>query len=88
MRLRGSLVVFARIACRPPTLCGCSPDPSAVLLRGTVESESGAPLPGVRVRSEVGPPSAHNNDSVRAHLNYDIRQMRLHAPPTVMPTRT
>ena len=51
------VVLFAGVAllfsCTSP-VCGCSPMRFGMVLRGTLVSQSATPLPGRRVRAEVG----------------------------------
>lgn len=51
------LILFAAVAllfsCTEP-VCGCSPERFGLVLRGTLVSQSATPLPGRRVRAEVG----------------------------------
>lgn len=44
-------VVLLSISCAD--LCGCSPQPDLVYVRGTLQSNAGAPLSGKRVRAEL-----------------------------------
>ncbi len=45
-------VVLLGISCTNP-LCGCTPAPVGVVLRGTLQNAGGDPLGGQRVRSET-----------------------------------
>jgi hypothetical protein len=51
------LVLFASVAllfsCAEP-VCGCTPIRSGMVLGGTLVSQSATPLPGRRVRAEIG----------------------------------
>jgi hypothetical protein len=45
-------VLLLSISCTNP-ICGCSPVPTGVYVRGTLRSVGGAPLSGQRVRAEA-----------------------------------
>ncbi len=45
-------VLLLSISCTNP-LCGCSPEPTGVIVRGTLRTAGGDPLGGRRVRAEA-----------------------------------
>lgn len=45
-------VFLLMLSCSEP-VCGCSPIPNAIVLQGTLQSATGVPQPGKRVRAEL-----------------------------------
>jgi hypothetical protein len=52
MRFTWLAVFLLMISCSSP-VCGCSPVPNAIVLQGTLQSATGVPQPGKRVRAEI-----------------------------------
>jgi hypothetical protein len=52
MRFTWLAVFLLMLSCSDP-VCACSPRPNAIVLQGTLQSATGVPQPGKRVRAEV-----------------------------------